>query len=147
MSDDVKRVAERILDRTKGQVRTHSTDCHEYHLECFAAFMLQNMEAAQSVPLVVESREALGRAIFPYSWDSPDEQVRQVFQGEGLQLADEIIASGVVRLAADVVREAKAEAWEDFRKELMKNVSEDGLIDQHLVATKRNPYRTEGENQ
>jgi len=42
---EVKQVAERILDRTKGQIRTHSTDCHEYHLECFAVFVLRNMEA------------------------------------------------------------------------------------------------------
>ena len=46
MSDEVKQVAERILERTKDQIGTHSTDCHEYHLECFAAFVLRNLEGA-----------------------------------------------------------------------------------------------------
>ena len=43
MSDEVKRVAERILERTKDQIGTHSMDCHEYHLECFAHFVLSRI--------------------------------------------------------------------------------------------------------
>jgi hypothetical protein len=69
MSDKVKQVAERILERTKDQIGTHSTNCHEYHLECFAAFVLRHHETAQSAPLVVESREALVRAVKAEAWD------------------------------------------------------------------------------
>lgn len=50
MSDDVKAVAKEILDRTEGQIGTHSTDCHKYHLACFAAFVMRNMATSEQTP-------------------------------------------------------------------------------------------------
>ena len=147
MSDKVKQVAERILDRTKDQIGTHSMDCHEYHLECFAAFVVRNMEAAQS-DVVVESREALAswmhsRQAFEYgecdhgfqvgSWVKPGEKIPYAMCE---RWAYALLASGVVRLAADVVREAKAEAWDEGVVALARRK------DWHWPV---NPYRTEGE--
>lgn len=45
MADEVKTVARRIVDRDAGQIGTHTAMCHEYHLVCFAAFVLRELEA------------------------------------------------------------------------------------------------------
>lgn len=45
MTDDVKAVARKILDRAADQIGTHSANCHEYHLPCFAAFVMRQLEA------------------------------------------------------------------------------------------------------
>lgn len=58
MNDDVKAVAQKILDRTKGQIGTHSMDCYMYHLPCFASYVMHRLEAVQQAPAVVD-REAL----------------------------------------------------------------------------------------
>lgn len=50
MSDDVKTVAQEILDRAEGRIGTHSTDCHKYHLACFAAFVMRNLAASEQTP-------------------------------------------------------------------------------------------------
>lgn len=43
MSDEVKAVAQEILDRTADQIGTHSVECHKYHLACFAAFVMRSL--------------------------------------------------------------------------------------------------------
>lgn len=59
--DDVKAVAQKILDRAADQIGTHSTNCHEYHLACFAALVMREIEAATSAPAV--DREELIQAL------------------------------------------------------------------------------------
>jgi len=142
MSDEVKRVAERILERTKDQIGTHSMDCHEYHLECFAAFVVRNMEAAQS-DVVVESREALANLLAHAGTDWE----LAMSNGEKTQpLADhlttELLASNTVRLESDVVREAKAEAWDEGAVYALERLSNgfDSVLMSH------NPYSTEEES-
>ena len=91
MSDKVKQVAERILERTKDQIGTHWIGCHEYHLECFAVF--------------------------------------------------------VVRQLPDVVREAKAEAWDEGYGE--GEADQDCWDGWRYTMPDRpvsNPHRTEGES-
>ena len=107
MSDKVKQVAERILERTKDQIGTHSTNCHEYHLECFAVFVLRHLEAAQS-DLVVESRETLVSGVLKELVNARNfpEKVQSRILGQNMKplamtVGDALLASGTVRLAAD----------------------------------------------
>lgn len=43
---EVRAAAQRIVDRHTGIIRTHSAGCRDYHLECFAALVLNSTPAA-----------------------------------------------------------------------------------------------------
>ena len=96
------------------------------------------LESATRPALVVESREELANILAHAGTDWE----LAMSNGEKTQpLADhlttELLDSGVVRLAADVVREAKAEAWDEGVVALARRK------DWHWPV---NPYRTEGES-
>jgi hypothetical protein len=57
--ENVRDVAEEIVSRTKHDIRTHSVECHKYHLECFALFFLGCMPAGSLRGKFVEGKESL----------------------------------------------------------------------------------------
>lgn len=116
MTDDVKAVAQRILDRAADQIGTHSTNCHEYHLPCFAAFVMRGLEAATVAPAV--DREALAREMYAVEFwgdENPrrdwDELITHPVHFERYRArADAVIASGLLRDVRDVQAEALEQA-------------------------------------
>lgn len=93
MTDDVKAVAQKILDRAADQIGTHSIGCYEYHLPCFAAFVMRQLEAT-SAPVV--DREAL---VEWFRWHADPNEV-----------ADNFLASGILRDVRDVQAETLEQA-------------------------------------
>jgi len=100
MTDDVRAVAQKILDRTADQIGTHSTNCHEYHLACFAAVVMREMEAATSAPAVDRKQflEQVNRALFKYDND-PAFGVRQVAEYLSASAPQEVAAPAADREA------------------------------------------------
>jgi len=110
----------------------------------FAVSVRGALEAARSAPLVVESREAVRQRLtnalirgVPGLGDQP-----HVASDLAVELTEDLLASGTVRLAADVVREAKAEAWDEGAVYALERLSNgfDSVLMSH------NPYSTEEES-
>ena len=116
MSDDVKAlaaIAQEILDRAKGQIGTHWTDCYKYHLACFAAFAIDALEAAQQeiAALTAEADRAIDQAnnlagdlavqqAPAVDREAFDEALQQ-WSGNGSVFAH-LVASGILQDAAEV---------------------------------------------
>lgn len=122
MSDDVKTVAQEILDRAEGQIGTHSTDCHKYHLACFAAFVADALEAVQQTPAVDTGKAA--KAIWEVLWPGTSDVMDDAELGqERAQVARILFAltgSGILQDAAEV--EARG------LERLIERVTDDGLV-------------------
>lgn len=120
MGDDVKSVSQRILDRAADQIGTHSANCHEYHLPCFAAFVMRELTAATSAPSV--DREALAREMYAADfWGDEnahrdwDELIAHPVHFERYRArADALIASGILRDVRNVQAEALEQAAGNF---------------------------------
>lgn len=108
MSDEVKAVAKEILDRTEGQIGTHSTDCHKYHLACFAAFVADALEAAQQTPVTINGRTVTYNEEDGYWWAESEGAPGWTAVANSRQELDVLTneAKGLVEVAVD--REALA---------------------------------------
>jgi len=144
-------VAETILKLVKAlefaNAEMHARELHHFETEKLLTEAGIDPDTTRPA-LMVESREALAswmhsRQAFEYgecdhgfqvgSWVKPGEKIPYAMCE---RWAYALLASGVVRLAADVVREAKAEAWDEGVVALARRK------DWHWPV---NPYRTEGE--
>lgn len=91
---------------------------------------------AQSAPLVADSREALARAITDHRVTGPSEgePSDEMVEHFGGALADHLLASGVVSLAADRDRAIAERAWAEGHDAALWNA-------QWPQDRKSNPYR------
>lgn len=104
---DVKAVAQEILDRTEGQIGTHSTDCHKYHLACFAAFVMHELEApAADLSALLSDKAIQAAKLAGFRALDGAEQIEDT-SGNIWDIGDAI--SDALQAAIDAVTEGDAE--------------------------------------